>query len=86
MHLFILCVSNPIGGPANLNRICRGVKLFHSGYCFYGDFYVLGFDAFDLLLGNDWLGRHNAHISCKARSIYLADDLDNSFVIQCRIS
>ena len=61
------------------------MKLLYSDHRFSGDFYVLGFDAFDLLLSSDWLGRHNAHISCKARSVYLEDDLGNSFVIQCRM-
>ena len=61
-----LCVSNPIGGPANLNRIRREVKLLHSDHRFSGDFYILGFDAFDLLLGQDWLMNHDARISCKA--------------------
>lgn len=48
-----LCVSNPIDGSANLSMICKGVKLLHNAHRFTGNFYVLGFDAFDILLGGD---------------------------------
>ena len=80
-----LCVSNPIGGPANLSMICKGVKLLNQRHRFSGDFYVLGFDAFDILFGSDWLKRHEAVISCKARSVSLVDDLGYSLVINCQL-
>ena len=45
---------------------------------------MLGFVAFDILLGADWLRNFDAVISCKARSVSLVNDKGLPLVIECK--
>lgn len=79
-----LRVSNPIGGPANLRRYCRKVPLMYGINRFTWNFFMLGFDVFDILLGADWLKKFKAVISCETRTVSLINDKRNPLVIQCK--
>lgn len=76
----------PSVDPANLRMICKGVCLFNDKHCFTGDFYVLGFSGFDLLLGVDWLSKFKAVIFSVDRTISLVDDKGSQLVIKCKMS
>ena len=56
----------------------------YGRYRFTWDFYVLGFEAFDILLGGDWLKKFNAVISCRNRIVSLKSDRGESLVIGCK--
>lgn len=79
----VLRVSNPIGGPADLRSYCRKVPLVHGPHRFTWNFYLLGFDVYDILLGADWLKRFRVDISCETRTISLIDDKGYPLVIKC---
>ena len=54
----------------------------HGIHRFTWDFYVLGFEAFDILLGIDWLRKFEAVISCKTRTVSLIDDKSMPLVVK----
>lgn len=80
----LLCLSNPIGDPANLGMICKRVILFKNDrHHFTWDFYV--FLGFDILLGIGWMTAFDAHMACKSRTISFVDDGGNPWVVECRM-
>jgi len=56
----------------------------YGRYRFTWDFYVLGFDAFDFLLGADWLKNFETNISCKERTVSLKNDKGIPLLIECK--
>ncbi|KAK8973757.1 hypothetical protein V6N11_019544 [Hibiscus sabdariffa] len=66
-----LIVSNPIGKNFLINLICKESPITIRGIPFPIDLYVLPNCEFDLILGLDWLGGHQAWIDCYNRRLYL---------------
>ncbi|KAK8582317.1 hypothetical protein V6N13_032072 [Hibiscus sabdariffa] len=66
-----LVVSNPIGKNMPINLICKECPFTIRGILFPIDFYVLSNCDFDLILGFDWLSKHQAWIDCYNRRLYL---------------
>ncbi|KAK8521627.1 hypothetical protein V6N12_031521 [Hibiscus sabdariffa] len=66
-----LVVSNPIGKNLPINLICKESPITIRGIPFPIDLYVLPNYEFDLILGLDWLGEHQAWIDCYNRRLYL---------------
>jgi hypothetical protein len=50
---------------------CRGVKLVFEGQLFTADLIVLESTGIDVILGMDWLVKHNRMVSCNPRFIKL---------------
>jgi hypothetical protein len=50
---------------------CRGVKLVFEGQLFTTDLIVLESTGRDVILGMDWLAKHNGMVSCNPRFIQL---------------
>jgi hypothetical protein len=50
---------------------CRGVKLVFEGQLFTTDLTVLESTGIDVILGMDWLAKHNEMVSCNPRFIRL---------------
>jgi hypothetical protein len=50
---------------------CRGVKLVFEGQLFTADLTVLESTGIDVILGMDWLAKHNRMVSCHPRFIQL---------------
>jgi hypothetical protein len=50
---------------------CRGVKLVFEGQLFTADLTVLESTGIDVILGMDWLEKHNGLVSCNPRFIQL---------------
>jgi hypothetical protein len=48
---------------------CRGVKLVFEGQLFTADLTVLESTGIDVILGMDWLAKHNGMVSCNPRFI-----------------
>ncbi|KAK8684208.1 hypothetical protein V6N13_040238 [Hibiscus sabdariffa] len=66
-----LVVSNPIGKNLPINLICKESPTTIRDIPFPIDLYVLPNYEFDLILGLDWLGEHQAWIDCYNRRLYL---------------
>ncbi|GMI84444.1 hypothetical protein HRI_002113700 [Hibiscus trionum] len=66
-----LIVSNPLGGTSNINLICRNCSLHISNLPFLIDLYILPSCEFDLILGLDWLSKHEAWVDCQNKRLYL---------------
>ncbi|MGI4156993.1 reverse transcriptase family protein, partial [Klebsiella pneumoniae] len=54
-----------------VNYICRNCEFILADHTFEYDFIVFGTMEFDLILGIDWLSRHQAIIDCEKRRVTL---------------
>ena len=66
---FFLCVKTLVGGKVLLDRVCRACDLVIADHVFTFDFIVLEMDAFDVILGMDWLSMFRATIDCYRRRV-----------------
>ncbi|KAJ8753515.1 hypothetical protein K2173_022756 [Erythroxylum novogranatense] len=64
-------VTSPLGSSVLVNQVVRNcpVKIQESEYA--TDLIKLPFHEFDLILGMDWLFKHQAVIDCKAKTVFL---------------
>jgi hypothetical protein len=65
-----ILTSSPLGEKRSMLE-CRGVKLVFEGQLFTADLTVLKSTGIDVILGMDWLAKHNVMISCNPRFIQL---------------
>nr|XP_012466484.1 unnamed protein product [Gossypium raimondii] len=68
---FDIQVTNPLGQSVMVNLICRNCPLEVKGYEFPADLMLLPFREFDIILGMDWLMKHNAVVNCRDKRINL---------------
>ena len=64
-----LLVESPVSGLVVLRRICRDCGLTVGGNDLRADLFVIPMSIFDLILGMDWLTRHQAEIDCYRRRV-----------------
>ncbi|KAJ8763535.1 hypothetical protein K2173_002418 [Erythroxylum novogranatense] len=64
-------VTSPLGSSVLVNQVVRNcpIKIQESEYA--ADLIKLSFHEFDLILGMDWLSKHQAVIDCKAKTVFL---------------
>ncbi|KAJ8771896.1 hypothetical protein K2173_027073 [Erythroxylum novogranatense] len=64
-------ITSPLGSSVLVNQVVRNctIKIQESEYA--ADLIKLPFHEFDLILGMDWLSKHQAVIDCKAKTIFL---------------
>jgi hypothetical protein len=65
-----ILTSSPLGENRSTLE-CRGVKLVFEAQRFTTDLTVLESTGIDVILGMDWLARHNGMVSCNPRFILL---------------
>jgi hypothetical protein len=65
-----ILTSSPLGEKRSTLE-CRGVKLVFEGQLFTADLTVLESTGIDVILGMDWLAKHNGMVSCNPRFIQL---------------
>ena len=60
-------------GPNSVivNRVCRDCPIRIQKYEFLGDLIELSFREFDVILGMDWLSRHQVVVDCKMKRVTL---------------
>jgi hypothetical protein len=58
-----ILTSSPLGEKRSTLE-CRGVKLAFEGQLFTADLTVLESTSIDVILGMDWLAKHNRMVSC----------------------
>ena len=66
-----ILVTNPLGHSFIVNKVYRDCPITIREYEFLGDFIELSFREFDVILGMDWLSRHQAIVDCKMKRLTL---------------
>ncbi|KAK8534705.1 hypothetical protein V6N12_057349 [Hibiscus sabdariffa] len=66
-----LLVSNPLSRTVPIKSICNQCPIIIRGISFPINLYVIPSCEFDVILGLDWLGKHEAWIDCQNRRLYL---------------
>ena len=59
-----ISVGTPTGVSVDLPEMVRRYEISFMGREFVVDMFVLGFEGFDVILGNDWLVRHYVSLDC----------------------
>ena len=66
-----ILVTNPLGHSVIMNKVYRDCPIRIREYEFMGDLIELSFREFDVILGMDWLSRHQAIVDCKMKRVTL---------------
>ena len=66
-----ILVTNPLGHSIIVNRVYRDCPIRIREYEFPGDLIKLSFKEFDVILGMDWLSRHQAIVDCRMKRVTL---------------
>ena len=64
-------VTNPLGHSVIVNKVYRDCPIRIREYEFLGDLIELSFKEFDVILGMDWLSRHQAMVDCRMKKVTL---------------
>ncbi|KAJ8754270.1 hypothetical protein K2173_002170 [Erythroxylum novogranatense] len=64
-------VTSPLGSSVLVNQVIRNCPVMIQGSEYATDLIKLPFHEFDLILGVDWLSKHQAVIDCKAKTVFL---------------
>ena len=67
-----ILVTNPLGHSIIVNRVYRDCPIRIREYEFLGDLIELFFKEFDVILGMDWLSRHQAIVDCRMKRVTLS--------------
>ena len=66
-----ILVTNPLGHSVFMNRVYRDFPIRIREYEFQGDLIELSFKEFDVILGMDWLSRHQVVVDCRMKRVTL---------------
>ena len=66
-----ILVTNPLGYSVIVNKVYRDCPIRIREYEFLGDLIELSFIEFDVILGMDWLSRHQAIVDCRMKRVTL---------------
>ena len=66
-----ILVTNPLGHSVIVNRFYRDCPIRIQEYEFPGDLIELSFKEFDVILGMDWLSRHQVVVDCRMKRVTL---------------
>ena len=66
-----ILVTNPLGHSVIVNRVYRDCPIKTREYEFLGDLIELSFREFDVILGMDWLSRHQEIVDCRMKRVTL---------------
>ena len=61
-----------------MNRVYRDSPIRIREYEFPGDLIELTFSEFDVILGMDWLSRHQVVVNCRMKRVTLEPKLETS--------
>ena len=64
-------MTNPLGHSVIVNRVYRDCPIRIREYEFPGDLIELSFKEFDVILGMDWLSRHQVMVDCRMKRVTL---------------
>ena len=66
-----ILVTNPLRHSVIVNRVYRDSPIRIREYEFPGDLIELSFREFEVILGMDWLSRHQVVVDCKMKRVTL---------------
>ena len=66
-----ILVTNPLRHSVIVNRVYRDCPIRIQEYEFPGDFIELSFREYDVILGMDWLSRHQVVVDCRMKIVTL---------------
>ena len=66
-----ILVTNPLGHSVIVNRVYRDYPIRIREYEFPRDLIELSFKEFDVILGMDWLSRHQVMVDCRMKRVTL---------------
>ena len=66
-----ILVTNSLGHSVIVNKVYRDCPIRMREYEFLGDLIELSFREFDVILGMDWLSRHQAIVDCRMKRVTL---------------
>ncbi|KAK8593761.1 hypothetical protein V6N12_045835 [Hibiscus sabdariffa] len=66
-----LVVSSPLGKNVPIKNLCKQCHATIRGIPFPVELYVMPMSEFDVILGLDWLSKHQAWIDCQNKRLYL---------------
>ncbi|XP_057984571.1 uncharacterized protein LOC131169369 [Hevea brasiliensis] len=66
-----ILVTNPIGHSVTANKVYRDCSVWVHDREFPVDLIELPFHEFDVILGMDWLAKHQAVVDCKLKRVVL---------------
>ncbi|KAA3467946.1 retrotransposon protein [Gossypium australe] len=75
-----MLVISSLGQSVLVNKLFKNVSLEVQGVVFSADLMELSFGEFDLILGRDWLVKHNANPDCAAEHMVLKTSVDEKFL------
>ena len=64
-------VTNPLGHSVIVNRVYRDCPIRIREYEFSEDLIELSFKEFDVILGMNWLSRHQVVVDCRMKQLTL---------------
>ena len=64
-------VTSPLRHSVNVNRVYKNCPIIIHEREFFADLITIPFREFDLILGMDWLSKHQAIIDCDKKTIML---------------
>ena len=68
---FDILVMNPLGHSVVVNKVYRDFPIKIREYEFLGDLIELSFREFNVILGMDWLSRHQVVVDCRMKRVTL---------------
>ncbi|XP_017628680.1 uncharacterized protein LOC108471594 [Gossypium arboreum] len=79
-------VLSSLGQSVRVNKLFRDVHLEVQGTIFLADFMEISFREFDLILGIDWLVKHQVNLDCTAKWVILKTTKGDEVVVlrECR--
>jgi hypothetical protein len=81
-HLEIPLVTRTPGPDLLCHLKCSQVRILLSGVVFLAELAILPSDGIDVILGMDWLTKHNGVISCTDKTVLLTDHQGKSVSCQ----
>ena len=66
-----ILVTNPLWHSVIVNRVYRDCPIKIREYQFLGDLIEFSFREFDVILGMDWLSRHQVVVDCRMKRVNL---------------
>ncbi|XP_017629156.1 uncharacterized protein LOC108472152 [Gossypium arboreum] len=74
-------VLSPLGQSVRVNKLFRDIPLEVQEAIFLADMIELRFKKFDLILGMDWLVKHQVSLDCATKRVVLRTEEDNEVVV-----
>ena len=75
-------VTSPLGYSVNVNRVYKNCPIVIHDRKFSTDLIAFPFREYDLILGMDWLSKHQAMVDCDKKSVVLKCPNQSTMTVQ----